>query len=82
METNLLGYRKVNFTNNEGQTILGTSLWLAWALHGDEAKGYEAEKFFIADGGAVKLPVLEVDAEYIANFNSKGKLVSLIAKTN
>ena len=80
MKVNLLGSREVNFKNNEGQAITGTSVWLAWSLTGENASGYEAEKFFIADSGAVKLPVLTLDAEYEADFNNKGKLVSLTAR--
>ena len=81
MKVNVLGTRAVNFTNNNGETVKGTSIWLSWALTGENASGQESEKFFIAEGGAIQAPSLKVGQEYTAGFNNKGKLVSLTTET-
>ena len=78
MTVNLIGWRKLNFTNNNGEIVAGTSVWLTWLLEETaNSAGSEAEKFFIAEGGPVQLPVLQVGTPYTATFNNRGRLVSL-----
>ena len=78
MKVNVQGIRNVNFQNNEGQTIAGTSVWLSFPLTGEGASGNETQKYFIADGGEIQASILKVGQDYTAGFNNRGKLVSLI----
>ena len=78
MDMILRGYRKLNFMNDNNETIAGTSIWLSWALEETEnSSGEESAKYFISDGGAIPLPKLQIGGSYSGNFNHKGKLISL-----
>lgn len=74
MQTKLVGFQPINFTNNNGETINGTNLFCAFK--DENVQGMRTERFFIKP--EIALPeqtkindVLEI------SFNHKGKIESI-----
>ncbi len=72
-----MGFQKVNFTNNIGQTITGINIY--GAFKDENVEGLKTEKFFIRDG--IKMPECKLNDTLEISFNMKGK-VEAIHKAN
>ncbi len=77
MQIKLMGFQKVNFTNNIGQTITGINIY--GAFKDENVEGLKTEKFFIRDG--IKMPECKLNDTLEISFNMKGK-VEAIHKAN
>lgn len=74
MKTNLLGVQKINFTNNDGEVINGTNIFVAFA--DENVKGYRTEKFFVKEN--IALPKgIQINDTIDLSFNHKGKIESI-----
>ena len=78
MNVTLIGYKKIDFINKEGQQVIGTKVHLALPMpETPNSAGSEAESFFLPS--SVQLPELTPGANYTAGFDNRGKLISLTA---
>ena len=73
MQIKLMGFQKVNFTNNIGQTITGINIY--GAFKDENVEGLKTEKFFIRDG--IKMPECKLNDTLEISFNMKGKVEAL-----
>ena len=65
MQAKLLGFMGVDFTNKDGERIVGMNIFVAFK--DENVHGLKAEKFFLKDG----IDTLEL------SFNYKGKIESI-----
>jgi len=72
MEMNLVGFRKLDFTTDDG-TVKGTQLFVSNEEEG--VTGLMTDKLFIRDG--MELPALTVGMMLDVGFNRKGKVVAV-----
>lgn len=72
----LLGIQPINFTNNSGETINGTNIFVVYK--DENVEGLKTEKFFLKSGIEIPKEVKLNDSLDIA-FNMKGK-VEMISK--
>ncbi|MDF2988298.1 MAG: hypothetical protein K0R50_3808 [Eubacterium sp.] len=71
MKASLVGVMEVNFTNNNGETIRGTNIFVAFKE--ENVEGLRTEKFFLKDG--ISLPKdAKLNDTIELNFNHKGKI--------
>lgn len=71
MQAKLLGVMKVNFTNNQNESVQGTNLFVAF--QDENVEGLRAEKFFLKD--AIALPKeTKINDVIDIVFNFKGKI--------
>ena len=70
----LIGYRRNNFQTQEGNTVTGYNLYLAYPATGDDAAGLVAERIYMTDDKLAKSGYVphEGDEVEIA-YNSYGK---------
>lgn len=68
------GVRNVDFETDKGERMVGVSLYFSYTAEGVE--GEVCEKRFIS-ASMLGLLELEVGANYNAQFNTNGKLVSI-----
>jgi hypothetical protein len=71
MLVDLKGFQKINFTNNNGETIIGTNIFVAFK--DENVDGLRTEKFFLRDGIALPKETKLNDTIDIS-FNHKGKI--------
>lgn len=71
MQAKLLGVMKVNFTNNQNESVQGTNLFVAF--QDENVEGLRAEKFFLKDNIALPKNTKINDVIDIV-FNFKGKI--------
>ena len=69
----LLGIQQINFTNNNGEVISGTNLWVAYA--DENVTGLKAQKFFLKEG--FKLPEIAPNNNILLTFDMRGRIVSV-----
>ena len=69
----LLGIQQINFTNNNGEVISGTNIWVAYAFEGTQ--GLRAQKFFLKED--VKLNDFKPNDNLYLTFDMKGRVVSV-----
>lgn len=74
MQARLLGVMKVNFTNNQNESVQGTNLFVAF--QDENVEGLRAEKFFLKDGIALPKETKINDVIDIV-FNFKGKIEAI-----
>jgi len=70
MQVKLVGVQSVNFTNNKGETIIGTNLFCTF--RDENVEGLRTEKFFLKD--EIKLPECKINDTIEVSFNMKGKV--------
>lgn len=74
MRVKVLGVQDIHFTNNSGETINGTNLFIAF--NDENCKGLKTDKVFVREG--ITLPKdLKLQGELHLYFNYKGKLESI-----
>lgn len=71
----LLGFRHLDFTTDDGSAVKGVQLFVAFAEDG--VTGRMADKLFIRDG--IALPTLTPGMTLDISFNRKGRVVSIKA---
>lgn len=74
MQARLLGVMKVNFTNNQNESVQGTNLFVAF--QDENVEGLRAEKFFLKDNIALPKETKINDVIDIV-FNFKGKIEAI-----
>lgn len=74
MQAKLLGVMKVNFTNNQNESVQGTNLFVAF--QDEKVEGLRAEKFFLKDNIALPKETKINDVIDIV-FNFKGKIEAI-----
>lgn len=74
MQAKLLGVMKVNFTNNQNESVQGTNLFVAF--QDENVEGLRAEKFFLKDTIALPKETKINDVIDIV-FNFKGKIEAI-----
>lgn len=74
MQAKLLGIMKVNFTNNQNESVQGTNLFVAF--QDENVEGLRAEKFFLKDNIALPKETKINDVIDIV-FNFKGKIEAI-----
>ena len=74
MKVNLLGYKEVDFTNENNEHIKGTNLFVAH--EDDDVTGLMTDKYFIKPTIAIPKG-LELNKPFNVEFNRKGKVVSV-----
>lgn len=78
MQAKLIGVQQINFTNNNGEAINGTNLFVAFK--DENVEGLRTDKFFIKDG--ITLPKdTKLNDTIELSFNYKGK-IEMIYKAN
>lgn len=65
MKAQLVGIQLVNFTNNKGETIIGTNIFCAFK--DENVEGLRTEKFFLKS--EVKLPDCKINDTIEISFN-------------
>lgn len=71
MQVQLVGVQHINFTNQSGEKIQGTNLFVAF---GDEnVEGLRTEKFFLKEGIALPKDT-KLNDMLDLSFNHKGKI--------
>ncbi len=74
MQAKLVGVMGVNFTNNNGEAIHGTNIFVAFK--DENVEGLRTEKFFLKDG--ISLPDnTKINDTLELSFNHKGKIESI-----
>lgn len=73
MQVKLVGVQRVNFTNNNGETINGINIFCAFK--DENVEGLRTEKFFIKP--EIKLPELKLNESLNLSFNMKGKVEAI-----
>lgn len=73
MKTTLRGFKSLDFTSNDGKAVKGTKLFVTFPSNG--TTGEETASFFISADKT--LPKLVVGSTYAADFDNKGKLLSI-----
>lgn len=75
MRAKVLGVQPIHFTNNSGEPINGTNLFIAFS--DENCKGLKADKVFVRE--EITLPKdLKLNEDVELSFNYKGKLESII----
>lgn len=74
MQAKLLGVMKVNFTNNQNESVQGTNLFVAF--QDENVEGLRAEKFFLKDTIALPKETKINDVIDIV-FNYKGRIEAI-----
>ncbi len=74
MQAKLLGIMKVNFTNNQNESVQGTNLFVAF--QDENVEGLRCEKFFLKDNIALPKEAKINDVIDIV-FNFKGKIEAI-----
>lgn len=74
MQAKLLGVMKVNFTNNQNESVQGTNLFVAF--QDENIEGLRTEKFFLKDSIALPKDTKINDVIDIV-FNFKGKIEAI-----
>ena len=74
MQMKLLGQMKVAFTNNAGEEIKGTNIFVAF--QDSNVVGLRTEKFFLKEGIALPEQV-KINGVREVNFDYKGKIESI-----
>lgn len=78
MQAQLLGVQHINFTNNNGEAINGTNLFVAFK--DESVDGVKTDKFFIRE--SIALPKdTKINDTIELSFNYKGK-IEMIYKAN
>lgn len=75
MEMILLGSKKLNFTNNQGESVKGTQVFVSFEEEGVE--GQRTDTLFFRDG--FELPNFKPGMTIDVVFNRKGKPVQVVA---
>lgn len=71
MQAKLIGVMDVNFTNNNGEAIHGTNIFVAFK--DENVEGFRTEKFFLKNG--ISLPKdTKLNDTIDLSFNHKGKI--------
>ncbi|SEU22496.1 hypothetical protein SAMN05443270_3491 [Lacrimispora sphenoides] len=71
MQAQLVGVQHINCTNNSGEAINGTNLFVAFK--DENVEGLRTEKFFLKDG--INLPKeTKLNDKLELSFNHKGKI--------
>lgn len=74
MQAKLLGFMGVDFTNKDGEQIVGMNIFVAFK--DENIHGLRAEKFFLKEG--ISLPEqVKVNDTLEISFNYKGKIESI-----
>ena len=74
MQAKLLGFMGVDFTNKDGEQIVGMNIFVAFK--DENVHGLRAEKFFLKEG--ISLPEqVKVNDTLEISFNYKGKIKSI-----
>lgn len=74
MQAKLLGFMGVDFTNKDGEQIVGMNIFVAF--NDENVHGLRAEKFFLKEG--ISLPEqVKVNDTLEISFNYKGKIESI-----
>ena len=74
MQAKLLGFMGVDFTNKDGEQIVGMNIFVAFK--DENVHGLRAEKFFLKEG--ISLPEqVKVNDTLEISFNYKGKIESI-----
>ena len=76
MKTRILGLQKINFTNKDGEAILGNNIFVAFV--DENVDGVRTEKFFLKDGIVIPKEIKPND-DILLSFNHKGR-VEMISK--
>mgnify|MGYP006920862225 CR=1 FL=1 len=74
MQAKLLGAMKVNFTNNQNETVQGLNIFVAF--QDENVEGLRTEKFFLKDSIALPKETKINDVIDIV-FNFKGKIEAI-----
>lgn len=74
MQAKLLGVMKVNFTNNQNETVQGNNIFVAF--QDENVEGLRCEKFFLKDNIALPKDTKINDVIDIV-FNFKGKIEAI-----
>ena len=69
----LIGIQQINFTNNNGQVISGTNIWVAYAE--ENTIGLKVQKFFLKEG--FKLPDCKPNDNLHLTFDMKGRIIEI-----
>lgn len=69
----LLGIQQINFTNNNGEVISGTNIWVAYA--DENVTGLKAQKFFLKEG--LNLPDCKPNDNLYLTFDMRARIVSV-----
>ena len=75
VKATILGKRKVNFTADDGRTIIGTTVWLGFDDESD-VEGMYCEKTFISNAVEAYKDI-EVGTDVEVSYNSRGKVVGI-----
>ena len=71
MKAQLIGIQGIHFTNNNGEEIRGTNIFVAF--QDENIEGFRTEKFFLKDG--ITLPKdTKLNDNIEISFNRKGKV--------
>lgn len=73
MKMILIGYRKLDFTPDNGDTVKGTQLFISYIENG--VTGEMTDKLFVRDG--LELPALTPGMTLDVSFTRKGKVESV-----
>lgn len=74
MQAKLLGFMGVDFTNKDGEQIVGMNIFVVFK--DENVHGLRAEKFFLKEG--ISLPEqVKVNDTLEISFNYKGKIESI-----
>lgn len=75
MRAKVLGVQPIHFTNNNGELIEGTNLYIAFP--DENCKGLKTDKVFVREG--IKLPKdLKLNEDVNLSFNYKAKLEEIV----
>lgn len=80
MIATVVGFERVEFSDNTGKTVSGTRLYITY--ENEFIKGVGADLKYFPDDGAVKLPEIVIGHKYDFNyqqsgFSGKSRLVSV-----
>ena len=70
MVAKVVGFERVDFEGQNGQSIKGTRVYITYKNDGINGQG--ADMKFFSDDAKVKLPELVIGAEYDFNYQLKG----------
>jgi hypothetical protein len=73
MKFTLRGHKQLDFISNDGKPVKGTKVFTSFSSNG--ITGEETASFFISADKT--LPKLVVGSTYAADFDNKGKLLSI-----
>lgn len=71
MQVKLVGVQNINFTNNSGESIKGTNIFVGFK--DENVEGLRTEKFFLKDGIALPKET-KLNDTIDLSFNHKGKI--------